>query len=431
MSNLTGRSADIRAAIIQFLAGRRDGKLDKLKVEDPQSEALAEKLREQFELSTWLADAARRVDQIQVVTHSLKPVHPDARGTNLYCPPGTLKTLDLVGSHCLAPDFEGDVVGNAAALDVYKFLKLEHEGQTLLSLMLQADSDVLRALSEDSSQAVEWAQAFSGLVKPRGPLASHTLAKQVYWLVGEDPLNDGDFHLLAPLHATSLAHQVYKVIQDDRVSEAAKAARQARREHQFHERPTRDYPDLAVQKLGGTKPQNVSQLNSERGGNNYLLASLPPLWQERDLGSLLQLDSLFKRFERQDGVWQSLKALRQFLDSNPPSTAATSDARDAMTQELVSHFVLFGVAYRSLPAGWSLVPDCRLHPAEKVWVDAGAASGRPADWAHALAGRFSNWLNAQLSTPQGLNMGDTEFRHWQSELAEELDAYEWEMSHAE
>lgn len=431
MSNLSARSAAIRAVITQFLTERRDGKLEKLKADDPKRDAVAEELRAQFESHVWLEDAARRVSQIQAVTHSLKPTHPDAKGTNLYCPPVSLAPLSLVGSHCLGDDFAGDVVGNAAALDVYKLLKLEHEEQSLLDLMLARDPDVAAALSDDPGQAAEWVQAFCSLVQARGQVASHGLAKQVYWLVGEDPLNDADFHLLAPLYATSLAHRVHATIQDDRFSEAAKVARQARRERKFHGHPTRDYPNLAVQKLGGTKPQNVSQLNSERGGNNYLLASLPPVWQTRELAPLLRSESLFKRFERQDGVWRCVKALRDYLEADPANTMATRDRRDELAAELVSHFVLFGAAFRSLPEGWSDDPECHLHPAEKTWVDAGAATDRPSDWADALAGRYANWLNGQLSSKQRLHMGDPEFQHWQTDLADELAAYEWEMSHAD
>ncbi len=431
MSNLAARSAAIRAVVTQFLAERRDGKLEKLKADDPKRDAAAEQLRAQFEPPEWLEDAARRVSQIQAVTHSLKPMHPDAKGTNLYCQPASLATLSLVGSHCLGDDFAGDVVGNAAALDVYKLLKLEHEGQSLLHLMLAGDPDVAAALSDDPEQAAEWVQAFCSLVQARGRVASHALAKQVYWLVGEDPLNDADFHLLAPLYATSLAHRVHATIQDDRFSEAAKAARQARWDQKFHERPTRDYPNLAVQKLGGTKPQNVSQLNSERGGNNYLLASLPPVWQTRELAPLLRSETLFKRFERQDGVWQCVKALRDYLEANPAKTMATRDTRDELAAELVSHFVLFGAAFRSLPEGWSDDPECQLHPAEKVWVDVGAATGRPSDWADVLAGRYANWLNGQLSSKQRLHMGDAEFQHWQTDLADELAAYKWELNHAD
>lgn len=431
MSNLSGRSTAIRAVIAEFLKERCNAKLEKLKADDPLRDVAAHTLRAQFQLSTWLEDAARRVGQIQAVTHSLKPTHPDAKGTNLYCPPASLSAQTLVGSHCLGEAFDSDVVGNAAALDVYKFLKLEHEGQTLLSRLLAGDADVVAALSDQPEQAAEWAASFTGLVQARGRLASHTLAKQVYWLVGDDPVSDADFHLLAPLYASSLAHRVHAAIQDDRFSEAAKEARQARRDKQFHERPTRDYLNLAVQKLGGTKPQNVSQLNSERGGNNYLLASLPPLWKARDLTPLLRANTLFKRFERQDGVWQALKALRDYLETNPPKTMATRDSRDELAFELISLFVLFGVAFRSLPEGWSDDPECRLHPAEKVWLDAGAAVQRPSDWADVLASRYANWLNSQLSSQQRLHMGDPEHQHWQTDLADELAAYEWEMSHAD
>lgn len=38
---------------------------------------------------------------------------------------------------------------------------------------------------------------------------------------------------------------------------------------------SREYPNLAVQKFGGTKPQNISQLNSERGWQQ-LSAGLSP-----------------------------------------------------------------------------------------------------------------------------------------------------------
>jgi CRISPR-associated protein Csy1 len=109
----------------------------------------------------------------------------------------------------------------------------------------------------------------------------------------------------------------------------------------------------------------------------------------------------------------------------------TRDTRDELAAELVSHFVLFGAALRSLPEGWSNDSECRLHPAEKTWVDAGAATGRPRDWAEVLAGRYANWLNGQLSHRQLLHLGDAAFQHWQNDLADELAAYEWEMSHAD
>jgi len=128
------------------------------------------------------------------------------------------------------------VVGNAAALDVYKFLKLEVDGRTLLDWLSVDDPAVLCALSEDEAASREWQSAFTGLTQVReGRAESHALAKQVYWLAGEDAADDEQYHLLAPLFPTSLVQAVHQVLQEDRFGEANKAARAARRENKEHE----------------------------------------------------------------------------------------------------------------------------------------------------------------------------------------------------
>ena len=288
----TGGKAGYRAAISAFLHDRLQAKLDKLKPDDPQrDEAIAS-----FAHDVWLASAAKRVEQIQAVTHSLKPIHPDARGTNLYVEPRTLPPLAELGSHALGERFVGDVVGNAAALDVYKLLKLEVNGRSLLTALLAQDADALAALHADPAQAEKLRDAFVSLTQPRaeGP-SSHTLAKQLYWLTGTDACDDSHYTLLAPLYATSLAHAVHAQLQEDRFGEANKAARQARRERKMHDGVFHDYPGLAVQNMGGTKPQNISQLNSERRGMNYLLSSLPPQWQASAVRLPVHATSVFDR----------------------------------------------------------------------------------------------------------------------------------------
>ena len=90
----------------------------------------------------------------------------------------------------------------------------------------------------------------------------------MYWLCGDDPLDDRGYQVLAPLYASSFAHSVFRIIDEDRFGADGKEARQAKREQQMHPRGFHEYAGLAIQKLGGTKPQNISQLNSERRGNN-------------------------------------------------------------------------------------------------------------------------------------------------------------------
>lgn len=426
------RIAALRAVIADFLKKRLDDKLEKIKDDDEDAPAKRAELQQQFIPAAWLEDAARRAGQIQAVTHSLKPIHPDAKGTSLYSPPPLLPALPVVGSHCLGEDFAGDVVGNAAALDVYKFLKLEHEGRSLLALVLERDADLAAALTGDAAQAQDWLSAFAALTAPRGRPASHTLAKQLYWPTGNDPHDDAGYHLLAPLYASSLAHRVYQTVQDDRFGEDAKAARDAKKAGEFSERPVREYPQLAVQQLGGTKPQNISQLNSERRGNNFLLASLPPVWRSVDLKPLLNTESVFPRYSRRPEVRQAVKALLAFLKSDPTRNMETRARRAEWVDSLIDEFLQLRAELHALPPGWSQSPDCRLDSATAHWLDpegvetASAASGQPLplDTAERLSAAFANWLNDQLRDP--LPMGDPEFLEWRNRMHEQIKAEERE-----
>ncbi|MDD2924772.1 type I-F CRISPR-associated protein Csy1 [Rhodoferax sp.] len=434
------RVTALRAVITDFLAARYKDKLEAVKEDANDSNAAnlqREKLRQQFDPATWLEDAARRAAQIQAVTHSLKPVHPDAKGTNLYSPPSTLAGIELVGSHCLGDAFAGDVVGNAAALDVYKFLKQMHEGHSLLALSVAGDADLAAALSDDPAQAQVWLQAFATLTEPRGRVTSHTLAKQLYWQTGDDVQADDSYHLLSPLYASSLAHRVYETLQDDRFSEAAKAARDARKANTFSERPVHEYPHMAVQQLGGTKPQNISQLNSERRGNNCLLASLPPVWRSTDLKPLLNTDSMFHRYSRRPEVRQAVKDLLAFLKTDPTRNVATRSKRAAWVNLLIDEFLQFTSELRSLEPGWSQTPQCKLTESECRWLDDDGVKATdteldrapPTDIPERICAAFANWLNAQLRPP--LPMGDPEFLAWRNAMMEEIKAQEREGTHAE
>ena len=432
----TGGKAGYRAAISAFLQERLQAKLDKLKPDDPQRDAVIAS----FAHDVWLTSAAKRVEQIQAVTHSLKPIHPDARGTNLYVEPRTLPPLAELGSHALGERFVGDVVGNAAALDVYKMLKLEVNGRSLLTALLAQDADALAALHTDPAQAQALRDAFVSLTQPRaeGP-SSHTLAKQLYWLTGTDACDNAHYTLLAPLYATSLAHAVHAQVQEDRFGEANKAARQARRERKVHDGVFHDYPGLAVQNMGGTKPQNISQLNSERRGMNYLLSSLPPKWKVNAQRFPTHADSVFTRyFDSRPLVRQTVKTLRRYLESNPNPVKDTRDHRKELVDVLVDEMVNMAAELQhALPPGWTL-DDPRfsaLNEDEQTWLDALRAELPEEDdfanrwlameWPDAIGTRFGNWLNARLEGK--LSFSDIEFRAWKKELLTDEDGFSQQL----
>ncbi len=427
---LTDRQAMFRAAIEAFLQERLDAKLVKLADDDPKRDALIDQHRPE----NWLPDAARRAHQIQAVTHSLKPIHPDARGTNLYCPPATLPARAEIGTHVLDADFDADVVGNAAALDVYKFLRREADGRTLLDGMLEDDPDLAAALGAEPEVASEWIAAFTGLTRPRADVtASHTQAKQLYWLASDDSGSPNDFQILAPLYATSLAHAVFKTLNQDRFGDAAKEAREARRKNEAHENGYREYPSLVVQKLGGTKPQNISQLNSERGGNNYLLGSLPPPpWNSK-----LQLlpspgqASIFDAWAKNLDVWMPTVQLRAYLVSDPDKTMETRNTRDDLSDHIIDMVLAFAAAVQKHAPGWTTAPDCPLsNEDEKLWLDPYRceddlefrARWTWFDWPQRICERFGQWLNSEIM--KRLKLGNAESatqKHWASELARHPD----------
>lgn len=423
MKDLNDRGKAFRAAIAAFIEARRE---TKLKGREDDADAASK-----YDYTTWLADAACRVGQIQTVTHVLKATHPDARGSSLHAAPDTLPPHAEIGTHVLGKGYAEDVVGNAAALDVFKFLKTEVDGRRLLDWMQAGDNDLRSALHVEPTIASGWMDAFGTLVRSDPAPTSHGAAKQVYWLTGERPPIDGDYHLLQPLFSSSLAHAVHADIQDARFGEANTLARRAFRAGEAHDASYCDYRNLVARKLGGTKPQNISQLNSERGGINYLLSSLPPpTWEQGRFRPLLNIETALDRFAHFEGVRFLVKTLADFLLSDPDSTKDTRDRREAIEQALCIQLSVFAASVRAnSEPGWTRNPDCALPHCEQLWLDPERmelqlregheqadkdfiAAYHRGDWQDEIASRFANWINARLREAGLIPVGDVEHKHW-------------------
>ena len=430
-TDVIGDAEQIRHAITVFLQDCLQPKLEKLKGGDDEAQR---KQLAKYEPQTWLDDAAqRRVHQIQQVTHALKFIHPDAKGSSLSTPGNLHAGQFLVGSHTLA-DLPPDVVGNAAVLDVYKFLRLTVGDQSLLDRAIAGDPALASALSDDADLAAKWMAAFATLPEPKGKPATHKLAKQLYW-----PLGEGRYHLLAPLFPTSLAQVVWAGVRKDRFSDEAKAAREARREKRAHPHGYREYPHLAIQKFGGSNPQNISQLNTERHGENWLLPSLPPNWQSDPIRPPFFAESVFaRRFGNRRDVKELTRILRDFLRSVAKPDLNNIRIRNKRA-ELVGYIrdelLQFAAEIHEIEGGWSRDERCRLNAAEQCWLDPKraatdeefAARWRRGDWQDEICLRFGNWLNAAISTDR-TPMGQAEAEAWQTALDDELRMIRLELA---
>ena len=420
------RVKEIKALISSFIRECFENKSGGVKEND---EGYRE-LKKKYEYEYWVNDVVRRArssqsgkNPIKIATHISKGVHPESRGANLYAD-GSVDNTGLVSS--LSEPLELDVVGNAAyKLNEFKFLFLRLSGgESILELAVNRDPCFSAAISENKAVGDEAVECFAKLIDPI--LAAGKDIKQIYWLVSDDPTLDQNYHLLAPLYPGSLAHCVYKKISRDRFGDGVKEARQARRERRYSETGYRDYPNLAVQKLGGTKPQNISQLNSERGGRNYLLASLPPRWVSSNIKPPLFVDSVFERFGRRRAVRETLRGLRALLRSDPAANQETRARRDEFLGALIDELVLFASGYSLLEPGWSASSDCLLVEAEALWLDAWRDDGdfaqrrESGEWAQEVRHRFASWLNKQLE--RELPVGQEEHRFWAQHLKQRFDA---------
>jgi len=381
-----------------------------------------EALREKFSTSAWLEDAAKRAPQIKLATHVLKMTNPEAKGSSIYWAPEPEQFTEWLGTSTLGAEMDVDVVGNAAALDIYKFLNQVFEGESLLQRALRKDAQLIQALSDDVEIAQQWCNAFASLAMLDGEPATHPLAKQLYW---HHP--DNNYTILAPLSSSSLSSAVLARFNEERFSEAAKTAREAKSKNQPSDRPVRYFTQVVEQNMGGTKPQNISYLNSQRGGANLLLPSLPPSWRKTSVRLPRTMRSVFGReLLFQPGIRPLVEALSGFLLSvEDRNNLPIRRKRAELTQALVDRTLEYGYRLQSQAPGWSA--QSRLDPEECCWLDPRrqntdtdfANQTVMLDWRTRVCHRFANWLNTQMNHA-GLPVGDAEFSYWRDELSDEI-----------
>lgn len=427
----------LRATIQEFIDERLEIKSARLRPDDPELASKRANLENEHQFDAWIDDAARRVAQLQVVTHTAKATHPDAKGSSLYCPTDELPDHPVVGSHSLAGVHDTDVVGNAAALDVYKLLRRSPEGsngRTLLARALDDDRALAAALDGDEGRGWERMRAFATITRSSQLRGDYRL-KQIYWLIDDDPTDNDDFHLLIPLYSSVLAHRLYRQINEDRFGEAAQEARKARREGRHAEHGFRDYPNLGEQHIGGSNAQNVSQLNAQRSsGRNYLLPSLPPSWDTTRRRPPLRTESALRPFSYRPGVQRQLEALKGLLADDPPANLRVRRHRDGLIMNLIDELIAFTAEMNQLTAGWSTQTDCQLDEAEAFWLDAGrseidadfANRRDTSDWPRQIRDRFARWLNSRLGD---FPVADPEHEYWADLLKPKMDELEEALPH--
>lgn len=377
-----------------------------------------QELEKRYEVRNWLTDAASRAGQISLVTHALKFTHSDAKGSSVFNIASAEESARYLSSGALRKPAI-DAVGNAAALDVAKLLQTEYRGNSLIACLNNEDYSALAALAENEPQLAEWIAGFKQVLATK-QLTTHKLAKQLYF-----PVDSGQYHLLSPLFSSSMADALHQRIIAARFSDASKEIDAAFKAGKWHAGERIKYAETAVINIGGTKPQNISYLNSVRGGKAFLLSCAAPVWNSIrkppcNHRSIFHDNSEFS-WQTKNILWQ----FRQFLQSvkSQHNTADIRQRRLALTDEIIDILFNYAASIQNQTdwKGWTAAEDCELKRAQQLWLDPWRCQDDAAfrldretgDWKKELAQDFAYWLSRKLTNDE-LKLGATEFRHWET-----------------
>lgn len=433
--------ATLTQALAEYIEQRKQNKLEPLqkalnKVLDKGDEvSIAEAkaeyvekaapIEQSFKPETWLTDAARRAKQISLATHAIKFTHSDAKATSIL----VTKTEQEQKGYLVTANLDDkaiDAVGNAAALDVARLLKIQVGGESLVSQLQQGQAPSLSAFTDNTELLQNWIQGFKlALVDEK--LTSHTLSKQVYFPLGQN--SDEEYHLLCPLFSSTLSHRLHAKVTSTRFGDS-KEVRDARKANKFDERIDASFPNTAVQTFGGSKPQNISQLNSERYGQSFLLSCAPPNF-ERQTNPPLKQKSLFNR-RLSFKVAGYLREFKRFLETLRPDQRnfKIRYKRDqGFIAPILDQLMVYAASIQALPAGWSNDSDCELKFSHTFWLDihnpdeAFQREREKLDWQNEVASDFASWLSRQLKSDKYL-LSDSEHAYFAKLCLHQLKQFE-------
>lgn len=351
---------------------------------DEEQAQFQQEANEKFALANWLPDAARRATQLTMVSHPGKFSHPSAKTSSVivksyHANDGYLRSGNV--------DYELDVFGNAAAMDVYKFLSVVmDDGKTVLT-HLEEDSPAIKPLFTLPTASYEsLKQGLTSIKQLDDSNKTDHLVKQVYFPV------DGTYHLLSLLTPSGLLTQVKSRIDNMRFSEETKQAKECRKKNELHAAGYDDVFDLTITAFGGTQPQNVSVLNSQNAGRAYLLASTPPGLKQRQIR--LPTNNFFRNTLRIRLFKDTFQPLDKLIRTDVNNVHVRDGIRNSL-KYIIDQVLQRAFRVRAYEPGWSNTEHYQSLPlAQRIWLDDANLEQRESQdaWLEDVVSDFARWI---------------------------------------
>jgi CRISPR-associated protein Csy1 len=406
-------------AIENFLSERKAARIE-TKSKSCESEEERRQVEidavDEFSLENWLPKAAKRAGQLLIASHPSKFTHSSAKTSPVIAQSkpkadGFLRTGNSKAEY--------DASGNAAAMDVYKFLNILLADEKTVLEHLEQNTPLIQTQFTLSSETYKNIRTGLLVMKQTHPkvVSTSEKVKQVYFPVGDN------YHLLSLLTPSGLIFSLKEKINQLRFSDEAKQAREDRKADKENKHGFSELYHLTVMGYGGTKPQTVSVMNSKNGGTAYLLPSQPP---SLDLTYLRRPKAnFFEECLYKVDYLDDFKAFQKPLKERG-NTYEQSDARDEAIVAVVDSVMEKVWHYRQLEPNWT--KDSSLPNAQKMWLDNfyETARGEEDEWLAEIVKAFTTWFRVAYEKMLGkkaIRLDDIDLNH----IFDEIEACSEEL----
>jgi len=407
-------------AIAEFLESKKQDflkKKNKGNVSDEDKQSFILESENKYSLENWLIDASKRAKQLSLTSHPAKFVHPNAKTSSVIAHAkqendGLLRSGNV--------DVQLDIFGNAAALDVEKFLRVRlQDGKTVLQ-HLEENTGVIQ--EQFTIEGIDYKKVRDDFMRVKSSDFNQTSEKikQVYFPVGNA------YHLLSILNSSGIIYKLKSEVNGLRFSEGNKQLREALKKAnpQPMQGTISDLYGLVALGYGGTKPQNISTLNNQNGGVSLLLPSLPPNLSKRKVQPPKKdfFDNCLW-----DGLFQNdFEAFHEVLAWRK-NNKIIRDKRDDIVLNAIAKVKRLIESIRDIHVGWS---DSETYNGllrwQKIWLDEQYADIRHDkslndDYLTKAQSYFSNWfINHYKSVIKDSKLlGDDDIQHVKKVLNDE------------
>ncbi len=288
-----------------------------------------------------------------------------------------------------------DYVGNAAKMPHSKTMEaVMQDSRTVREHLSECSINLMHIASVDKGEVKRWKEV-AAQVEDQSRKISHSdfKLKQIYF-----PLHIGEYHLMTLLPCSVLIWELKSRIN---------AREWDARSEDGKERNVRiAFVDYWIRKYGGTKPQNVSHLNSENGGNARVLTCQPPTLKQdyqlprRNFFNQIKVYVPRNPREAQRGIGQLFQSLYDTLLNDSNALWVRKKKRGILRAIIERGIIMPAENIREkAPSGWSKEEKYSSLPAaQKAWLDPSGSdeSGQSDDWQERIALQISRFIRTNF-----------------------------------